>query len=870
MAEPFDPYLKWLGIPPKHQPPNDYRLLGIELFESDPDVISHAADQRMAHLKNFAAGKQSALSQRILNEIAAARVRLLNPRRKEQYDARLRSELKQRRPAVRPKPQATSRPAARPAPVKRVDARSTVAIDTAGASLSGKSSVGSGTSKRGQPPWVMWGALGVGICVVVVLAILLATRGPEPSDRTQAERTNRADVVAAAKTEAPQPPGTEPPVDPQPPEPEPPEHNPPPENPQPSDPGPVDPPEDDPQPPDDPTPPVSPDPVDPEPTPPEPVDPTPPGPEPPADPGPPDPATADTRLPVPDEAAQQRSGTQIREIFAKELAAAKTSAEKLVLAGRLRQGGSETKDDAVARFVLLRMAANLTAEAEELEKALEIIDELDQDYRIDALEMKADVLEVVCESLVRQPGVVAPVQQIVFKAQQLAEEALSQGAVRTANRLVRIAMPAARKLRDRQLIVSLQVTSDELDRLETRLTLVENALATLERQPDNQRANSTVGNWTCFIVGDWQKGLPYLVKGEGAELAKLAALDLSDPEDSARQVALGDGWWKEGETKKGLEQTRVQSRAVYWYRQALSKLSGLERTRLTQRLAEAGAYATEFALKFDGMRSHVLIHNFGFPGQTPITVEAFVRPARGAIQAAAGGFGPGFEQAVIGNMGTNGLSLGIYAGRWNFRFSYSYQSPTSSYVYTRTERVTSTTPVAPERWTHVAGVYDGSQIRLYVDGQLEGFHVVTGVHKPSTTPFVIGAAPLATVGPGVAPVKDFFKGAVKSVRICNLPRYTKNFTVPEKLPGGDGSTVLLFSMNEGQGIRLNDAASKNIFGEVREAQWIDLEAEQQPAGSGPPATGGPPAPSPSPPPAGRPGGFAPHLPARPPQSTPME
>lgn len=27
MGVPFDPYHKWLGIPPKDQPPNHYRLL---------------------------------------------------------------------------------------------------------------------------------------------------------------------------------------------------------------------------------------------------------------------------------------------------------------------------------------------------------------------------------------------------------------------------------------------------------------------------------------------------------------------------------------------------------------------------------------------------------------------------------------------------------------------------------------------------------------------------------------------------------------------------------------------------------------------------------------------------------------------------
>ena len=39
MTATFDPYHAWLGIPPKDQPPNHYRLLGIELFEQDTEVI---------------------------------------------------------------------------------------------------------------------------------------------------------------------------------------------------------------------------------------------------------------------------------------------------------------------------------------------------------------------------------------------------------------------------------------------------------------------------------------------------------------------------------------------------------------------------------------------------------------------------------------------------------------------------------------------------------------------------------------------------------------------------------------------------------------------------------------------------------------
>ncbi len=113
----FDPYRKWLGIPPEEQPPNHYRLLGIGLFESDPDVISNAADRQMVHVRNLRSAEYSELLQRLLNELAAARVCLLDARRKSQYDEQLRAELAASRPAPPLPPAGVSAPAVAAAPV---------------------------------------------------------------------------------------------------------------------------------------------------------------------------------------------------------------------------------------------------------------------------------------------------------------------------------------------------------------------------------------------------------------------------------------------------------------------------------------------------------------------------------------------------------------------------------------------------------------------------------------------------------------------------------------------------------------------------------------------------------------------------------
>ena len=93
MSEQFDPYLQWLGIRDPERPPNHYRLLGIELFETDMDVIATAADRQMAHVRTFAGGKNSAVSQQILNELAAAKICLLNEAKKLEYDDQLFAKI---------------------------------------------------------------------------------------------------------------------------------------------------------------------------------------------------------------------------------------------------------------------------------------------------------------------------------------------------------------------------------------------------------------------------------------------------------------------------------------------------------------------------------------------------------------------------------------------------------------------------------------------------------------------------------------------------------------------------------------------------------------------------------------------------------
>lgn len=89
----FDPYAEWLGISPSERPLHHYRLLGLELFEADGARISAAADERMKSLRQYQTGRRGAHTQKLLNELSAARVCLLSPAHKAGYDQWLRGVL---------------------------------------------------------------------------------------------------------------------------------------------------------------------------------------------------------------------------------------------------------------------------------------------------------------------------------------------------------------------------------------------------------------------------------------------------------------------------------------------------------------------------------------------------------------------------------------------------------------------------------------------------------------------------------------------------------------------------------------------------------------------------------------------------------
>jgi hypothetical protein len=156
----FDPYHKWLGISETARPVSKYRLLGIDEFESDRDVISAAAERQTVYLRTLQAGEHAVLVAELLNEVSQARVTLLNVSQKAEYDEELR---KQQTPELESEPAPEEDPMA--------FAAEQLAADSSRPATRSRSLVG-------KPFWKEpWAAAAGGIVVVLLLLVMLWPEG---------------------------------------------------------------------------------------------------------------------------------------------------------------------------------------------------------------------------------------------------------------------------------------------------------------------------------------------------------------------------------------------------------------------------------------------------------------------------------------------------------------------------------------------------------------------------------------------------------------------------------------------------------------------------------------------------------------------
>lgn len=159
--------------------------------------------------------------------------------------------------------------------------------------------------------------------------------------------------------------------------------------------------------------------------------------------------------------------------------------------------------------------------------------------------------------------------------------------------------------------------------------------------------------------------------------------------------------------------------------------------------------ANVFSLLLDGSGDSASIADAASLDVTSaFTVEAFVKRTGADVTLSA----VVVKRNVAGNSPTYGL---VFGGADGIRASAHVASPGTI--------GTATSPLALNTWHHVAGVYDGAALALYVDGVLKSSVAGSGSVQVSTQPVEIG-----TFGAD-------FQGQIDEVRISNVALSPEQF-----------------------------------------------------------------------------------------------
>lgn len=589
MEQAFDAYYKWLGIPPECQPPHHYRLLGLQAFEPDPDVIQAAADQRMMHLRAYQTGKHSEWSQRLLNEVAAAKVCLLNSAKKAVYDRQLQESLGNGPPPLVQPP--------------AVDDLANPTLDLIPNLLPSRSRVlTSPLTRRSKPsPFV---PIAIGLAIMAALLIvgivyrwlqdselpeitIRRTVAPSLNSEKHSEVRTKPQNVSSAdpdhkNTEPPRSarlPSTDPIASKGTPQED---HSLPKISPQQGT--------------------VSPSAgtitgIQPDVR-------TSAPPESPKAKGtigdlgpnghetwPSDPFGKESGLPVADNRAvepsleaQESAMKLAHDLYKDDCAKARSPEEKHALAKKiLDQAKTATKAD-VGTFVLFRLARDISAQALDGMTAIAAIDALAERYQVDVVKVKMELFS----GLAKKARMPAQHLWVGEQAARLMVEVQADEDFDRAADLGKLAITEGGLAHDKDLATNVKACLRECQQVAAVVAQFKAAEATLAKTPDDPSANLAVGTYYCGLKDDWSKGLPCLAKGDDPELKTLAERELKlSPDSGEEMAALADAWWKAASHSDGMKKKSLIRRCAYWCERARDeRVNGLSKVKVEKRLED--------------------------------------------------------------------------------------------------------------------------------------------------------------------------------------------------------------------------------------------------------------------------------------------
>jgi formylglycine-generating enzyme required for sulfatase activity len=319
-------------------------------------------------------------------------------------------------------------------------------------------------------------------------------------------------------------------------------------------------------------------------------------------------AADDSRLSCPPEAKVDEAVALIRAAYEAAYDNAKDTGEPDPLIEQLTSLANQTTDSA-KKYALLSEAEAVATQYENYASALDILAKRAEQFQIDGLKLKGQLLK-------RLAGPKVAADLVLFdQASETAEQAVQVERFDVAAEAASLALSVAKAVDREQKAEARKrgrsvgkVGKDEAGpppvgpglvkkatALQSRVTASQKlfaeygeAVTDIKSQPDDAAANSVVAKYLCFVRGDWQKGLPALAKSDLKGLKEVAAKEVAllaeEKRDAKRVFDLAGAWWSASESK-GLtedQQSAVKDHSACFYADVVESLSDVLEKQLAK------------------------------------------------------------------------------------------------------------------------------------------------------------------------------------------------------------------------------------------------------------------------------------------------
>jgi hypothetical protein len=291
--------------------------------------------------------------------------------------------------------------------------------------------------------------------------------------------------------------------------------------------------------------------------------------------------------PVPSDAECKVAKDLLRQIYAKDYAAAQKPEEKQQLARQLISDASTVQENRAEQYELLRIARDIGVQLGDVTLALQATQALEAAFALEGMALRVKTLA----DLQAAAGKNGPWDAaLLTEARKAAFEAQQQGRFDAAGTAIDVFLAAARATGDGQLIQQATAWREQLDTAKQAYAEVPAALSTLAQQPADAAACEIVGRYLCLVRHRWDLGLPLLARSENIKFRFVATIDLDAGKTPKALVQLGDAYWQLAEEFKGPLKASLLARGAHCYSQALPQLpGGLERIKVQKRVNELTA-----------------------------------------------------------------------------------------------------------------------------------------------------------------------------------------------------------------------------------------------------------------------------------------